>query len=334
MPFAPLRAVAAVVITGAVLLPRAAAAQAPPTSDAPVSTSALINEQLDHRITLSLDGPFTDALKKIQTESGGVAVTADPLVYDALPWGGDTTIRATFKNVLLRHALDGLAHKLGLTWRLGDQSVELEPMPALKRLGRRATVEELSALNLLSTTPLKIATTEPTIQQLLSTVDSALEAAKSDFAVENRAFAPSAQATKINVARNATLADGLEALARQTEATWYVWGRSIEVLRKDEAIRLQLAKKVSLHVNDADVAQVLGELSTKSGVPFEIERGAQQRVPVEFRKVRLTLDGASVQQALEAIQGSTGLGYVITDRGVYIWNQNPNPPAPATAPAR
>src|SRR5947207_3201688 len=85
--------------------PSLSAAQTPPTSDAPVSTSALINQQLDHRITLTLDGALTDSLHKIQAETG-VSIAVDPLVYDALPWGGDTTIKANFKNVLLRKALD------------------------------------------------------------------------------------------------------------------------------------------------------------------------------------------------------------------------------------
>jgi hypothetical protein len=76
-----------------------------------------------------------------------------------------------------------------------------------------------------------------------------------------------------------------------------------------------------------DVAQVLTELSQQAGVRFEIEPGSLQRVPAEVRNIQLMLDNSSIVQALDSVAGFTGLGYVITPRGVYIWNQSYGEPA-------
>jgi hypothetical protein len=71
-----------------------------------------------------------------------------------------------------------------------------------------------------------------------------------------------------------------------------------------------------------DVGQVLSELSHRAGVSFEIEPGAIQRVPADVRNVHLMLDNSTVQQAMETIAGFTDLSYVVTPRGVYIWNRS------------
>jgi hypothetical protein len=134
------------------------------------------------------------------------------------------------------------------------------------------------------------------------------------------------------VARGATLMDALESLARDTRATWYPWGKSIIIVPKEDQARNQLAKNVTIRYNGVDVSQVLAELSQRAGVDFTIQPGAIQRIPPEFRTVRLLLDNASIRQALESICGFTGLGYVVNEHGVYIWNESNNPGSPTRPP--
>jgi hypothetical protein len=81
-----------------------------------------------------------------------------------------------------------------------------------------------------------------------------------------------------------------------------------------------LEKEVTLRHEGTDVAQVLAELSSRCGVPFRYEPGAIQSLPPQTRGIRLVLSGASAIDALEAIAGATGLGYVVKDDNVYIWN--------------
>jgi len=298
----------------------------------PEDTSALINEALDKNITLQLDGMLPDVLKTIDAKTG-VHIEPSRSVYTLLPWGEQTRVKATVENQTLRQALTAISQKLGLTWSLGQFEVELKPMPALARLGRRATVAELQALDVLHSTPYSPpANGAHTVQAVVDSVDQKLASVKQPgLAVELRAGEganPQEGAINleqnVNIPRNATLAAALEELTRQTNATWYPWGKSVVIVPKQEQIRLQLGKTITARFNGADILDVLNTLSERTGVPLSIEPGAIQRVPPEYRTVRSQLENATVRQVLDNIRGLTGLDYVVKPDGIYIWNQNPN----------
>jgi hypothetical protein len=156
------------------------------------------------------------------------------------------------------------------------------------------------------------------VKDLLAQVDGKLEAAKSAFAVENRM--PGEQTVALAVPRNATLMEALEAIPKSTGGTWYPWGKTLVIVPKEEPIRNQLARTITVRFNNMDISQVLSELATRSGVPFTIEPGAVGKVNPEARRVTLDLYNAAVQQALESISGVTGLSYTVNDKGVYLWN--------------
>lgn len=287
-------------------------------------TSALINDALDKPVKLDLNTVLPEAMRAIGKNTG-VRIEAAPAVWELLPWGDQTNVTAKIENVTLRDALEAITRKLGLTYALKDEALELRPMPALARLGRRSTVQELQALDFLASTPAKLDTEKLTVRQLIEAVDSKLE--KTQFAVESRP-GDVVQDQVIAVPRNATLMEALESIAKETRATWYPWGKSIVIVPKEDQIRNQLSKTVNLRYPGTDVAQVLTELSQRAGVPFEIEPGAIQRIAPEFRRIKLDLYDASITKALEAIAGFTGLGYVVNEKGVYIWNALNNPAAP------
>jgi hypothetical protein len=69
-----------------------------------------------------------------------------------------------------------------------------------------------------------------------------------------------------------------------------------------------------------DLSQVLMELSQHAGVDFDVQPGAIQSVPTEFRTVKLLFDNVTVKQALDSLAGFTGLSWTVNDKGVYIWN--------------
>lgn len=288
------------------------------------NTSALINEALDKQVVLDLNGTLPAAMRAIGDKTG-VTIEAAPLVWDLLPWGEQTNITAKIEGQTLRDALEAITRKLGLVFVVKEHVVELQPMPALRRLGRRATVRELQALDLLASNPAGLGTEQPTMRQLVERVDKRLEELKSPFAIENRPGPGVAQDDQVFVGRNATLLEALESLAKETSLTWYPWDRSIVIVPKQDQIRNQLAKLISVRYNGVDVHQVLVELAQRSGVEFTIEPGAVQRIPPEFRTLRLQLNDASIQQALESIAGFTGLNYNVTDRGVYVWNPSSSP---------
>ena len=282
-------------------------------------TSALINEELDKLAEFQLSGTFPQAIKEI-TAKTGVPIEVTPQTYDLLPWGEQTTINAKIANQTLRKALEAITRKLGLTLELKDEAIEIKPLPALRRLGRRATVEELGVLDLLSRTELKLDADRPTLRQVVAAVDNRLDELKSAFAVENRAQADAVLDAPVPVARNATLLAALDAIPQATDATWYPWGDTLIVLPKADHVRDTLSKTITRSWTGVDVSQVLAELSNVSGTNFVIEPGAVQRIPGDSRNIRLVLENAPIQQALESIAGFTGLAWSVNDKGVYIWN--------------
>jgi hypothetical protein len=289
-------------------------------------TSALINQQLDQPFELTLSNdPLPQAMKKIGDKTG-VRIEPTDAVYNLLPWGDQTTINAKIANQSLRDAMTAIDRKLGLEFVLKDDYVELRPVPALARLGRRATLQELAVLDVLASTPLNLGTEKPKLPALLEGIDQKLAEVKSSFSVENR-LGEHFNDRIITISRGATLAEALEAIPQQTEGTWYPWEKSIVVVPKEEQIRNQLNQTITVRWDSVDIEQVLQELSQRSGVPFSFEAGAIQRVPTEYRKVRLVLQEVPIKQALETINSVTGLGYSVTEDGVYIWN------AAVTAPS-
>src|SRR5687768_8085858 len=121
--------------------------------DAAQDSSALINEALDKPVEVELKTTLPNALNEIKNRTG-VPIELAPGVLELLPWGDQTTLNLTIKNQTLRQAIGAIARTLGLVHVLTPEAVELRPMPALQRLGRRATVEELKALDLLASNPL------------------------------------------------------------------------------------------------------------------------------------------------------------------------------------
>jgi hypothetical protein len=279
-------------------------------------TSALINKQLDSQQNLKLDTTLPDAMQQIGNQTG-VRLEADPAVWDLLPWGDQTSIKANIQNHTLRQGLTAITQRLALEFVLGDESVQLRPIPALRRLGRRATVDELAVLDLMTTTPINLPTDHPTLREIVAAVNDGLSRGKSPFAMDDRA-ADAVQDQKISVPKNASLADALEDSVQQSDTAWYPWGKTIVIVGKEELIRYQLSKTLTARYNGVDVSQVLLELFQRAGVDFTVEPGAYQKVPQQFRSVQLMLDNASVQQSLESIGGYTGLSFDVTEKGVHV----------------
>ncbi len=280
-------------------------------------TSALINKALDGQISLTINSVLPKAMEQI-TEKSGIRIEADPAIWDLLPWGQDTNINARIENKTLREALDLITRKLALTFVLKDEAIELQPMPALRRLARRSTVQELGALDQLASTPADLADTQPTVGRLLEAVDTKLASLKSPYAIENRVSDVLPKDKRVFVARNATLMDALESIAKDTPATWYPWGKSILIVTKEDRIRALLQKSLTVRYNSVDVLQVLLELSARTGVRFDIAPGAIATVAPESRKVKAIFENATAQQILEAVSGSTGLSWTPKDDSVAI----------------
>jgi hypothetical protein len=282
------------------------------------SSSALISQALDKQVDrLNVQGGLLDVTRQIEIQTG-VRVEATRAVYDALPWGPDTSISVNMRNMTLRQALDDIAQHLGLVVTLGNEAVILQPTPALRRLGRRATLAEIQSLDLLASTPLSPPGAAMTVGQVLSAVDQKLMDAQSTFSIEDRAFDAQTSQKTLNVPRNATLMDAMDLISDQTDGTWYPWGHNIVVVAKAEATRQLLSKRIMLRFRDAPLQQVLLDLQAQSGTTFQMSPGALQQVPAAYSRVTLVLEDASIDQALQSISGVTGLKFTPAADGVDV----------------
>lgn len=287
------------------------------------TTSALINQALDKPTKLTLNNLLPQAMEMIQKQTD-VPIKADPAVWELLPWGRDTNINATIDNQTLRQALEAITRKLGLRFEIKNEALILEPIPALRRLARRSTASELAALEVLQKEMLPTSGTL-SVKALLDAVDAQLATIKSPYVVDRPAAELVPMSTEVNVARNSTLLDALEAMDKQSNATWYPWGKTVVILSKQDQIKRQLNRTITVRYGGTDLAQVLSDLSQKAGVPFDIEAGSILQLPPEARTINLILEDYSVHDALEAIRGTTGLDFMIREGGVYIWNQSSSP---------
>lgn len=284
-------------------------------------TAALINQELDKQFQMEISTqPLPKVMERI-TAGTGVRIEAQNAVWELLPWGRDTNVGLKIEHTTLREALTRMTQRLGLTWVLKDESIEIQPMPALRRLAQRASLQEVDALHLLATTPLELGTQRPTIRQLLEAVDLKLAGEKRvQVAVENRIADAIPQDKAIFVPRNSTLMEALESVHKQTTATWYPWGRNIVVMTKSERTRALLAKPLEIAVNERgmEVMQLLGEIAARTGVPFEFQPGVIQTIPADARTIRGVIRNAPAEQVLQAVSASTGLIYTVQDDKVHV----------------
>lgn len=293
-------------------------------------SSALINKALDDQFNVTIDATLPNAMEII-TQKTGVPMREDPAIWELLPWGRETKIQAKFENVTLRDALKVITRTLGLQMVLRDEYVEIQAVPALKRLAQRASRDELKSLDVLATRQLALGDQQPTLAKLLETIDLKLAAEKDvQLAIENRTTDAIPQDKRVFVPRNATLMDALDSLPKDTKATWYPWGKSILIVTKEDRTRRLLSRPLTIRPGDrgVDVLQLLMDLAARTGVAFEFQPGVIQALPAEARLVRGMFDNAPAQQILEGIAAATGLAYAVQDDKVVISSGNGAAAAP------
>jgi hypothetical protein len=292
---------------------------------------AKVNRLLDEPLALNLETrPLPEVLEAI-TEATKVPFLVEETTYALLPYGRETPISVTVNGTPLRQTMAAITRRLGLEPALRDERVELRPVPALRRAGRRATVQEIALLDLLAGARLDLVEDQLSAAQLLEAIDLKLQdldaAAKEagrqppGFAVENR-LEDRLREQPVFVRRDATLLEAMEAVETQTGGTWFPSGDTVVTLPKEAWVKQMLERPVTLAYDRVGVGQVLADLERAAGVPFRIEPGALQRVPTPYRAVRLFLENQTVREALESLGGETGLGYAADGAGVIVYHED------------
>ncbi|MEM1011545.1 MAG: hypothetical protein AAGI46_04910 [Planctomycetota bacterium] len=305
-------------------------AEAQPTTqvaDEARVSEATINRLLDGDAALTVSNrPLPEVLAEI-TRQTNVPFQVPDETWHTLPYGMETPISVSVTATPLRQTIAAIAQRLGLQYVARDGRVEMLPLPSLRRVGRRTTVEEVAMLDLLSGLRLDLVEDRPTVAQLLEAVDLALEEVDSaaqeagrtqpGYVVDNR-LPDMLRERPVFVSRDATLASAMEAIAQQTAATWYPDSAKLIVLPKDEWVLRALDRPVRLAYERAELQQVIDDLERLAGLPFRIAPGSLAKVEPRFQQVRLYLEEATIRQALDSLGGITGLAWEVDSDGVYL----------------
>ena len=110
-----------------------------------------LQRALDQPLTLNLPSqPLSEAFKQIAA-TANVPLQVDPACYELLPYGDTMRVKIDFNQSNMREALDVLLMPLGLQTSISGSVLLIRPSAALKHIGHRADLEELTLLKELWT---------------------------------------------------------------------------------------------------------------------------------------------------------------------------------------
>ncbi|MEE9294160.1 MAG: hypothetical protein V3W34_04225 [Phycisphaerae bacterium] len=286
---------------------------------AQVDMESLIHQALDQVVHFEVvDKPLPEAFLTV-AEQTGVAISISPESLKLLPHGANTRMTARMKNIPLRDGIERLVKPLGMRYRVAGDGLVVEPAPALRRIGRRATWDELETLQWLGS--LEWSAGEEGWGALRDRLH---------FQVDHDAPAEAL----LQSLNRAGAGPASEVLSRACEAvgwTWYPSGKRIVVIERGRQIQRELSRPITLRAQHQRLSDVLAELAQKAHMTFHFEPGAVASVPHETRRdFSVLLVDASVEQALEVICGATGLSFAVGRDGVRF--SNPQRPTSSDRP--
>ncbi|MFW6065507.1 MAG: hypothetical protein ACOC9S_01675 [Planctomycetota bacterium] len=286
-----------------------------PASSSGQETDVRVQQALDKPVNLEIsDAPITEVAEQLGAMTG-VKFVLDDRVIERLPYGRQSPMSVTLRDITLREALTPMLAPQALQWRVEQDVVRIVPAPALSRMGRRATYDELQLLGTLYAEKLSRA------EELEDGLDELRELSGNDNL--ELSLKPDTGRSEVlreaNAELPATGAEWLEAVCEPHDWTWYVSGDRIMVIEQTEQIRRQLGRQVSLRYQDAELVAVLLELARKADVHLSIDPDTFNYLPAETREsFNLIMSDATISQALEVIAGVTGLAFETTNEGLQV----------------
>jgi hypothetical protein len=254
----------------------------------------------------------------------GVEITLDDDAIEFLPYGEQTRLKVTLKNIKLSKALGRVLSQQGLTWQREGDAIRILPTGALYRLGRRTSFDELRLLGAVHATRIGAETPPDEVRKALASA-AGLEEVSLEFRVSPHRLKNGLAAAKTDALKRAgmalpgTGADWLEMLCHGMDWTWYCRGEEIVILDKAAQVERQLQKQVSVKYRKAKLQDVLFELAGKARVELRMSPGVMRHVPEGIKdSLNLIMEEATVSQALQALSGATGLKFTPTAKGLKV----------------
>jgi hypothetical protein len=278
---------------------------------------AVLQKRLDAPVTQTIkDKPIGDVFAAL-SKATGVKFVIDPDTPAYLPYGGQTRLDVTLKDVTLRNALPAMLNPQALAWEIDGETIRIVPSEPLYRMCRRATYDELSILGRILAGRIDSPDEDGGILQRLREVTGrkGLKLVLPPMADDSRkeALAQAGQALP------GAVADWLDMFCRGRDLTWYLDKTSLIVLPVEAQVRRQLQRKVSLRYQNAKLIDALLDLTKKARVKLSLTPGVMNLLPARTRSnFTLILADATIDQTLEVIAGATGLQFSVTADGIAV----------------
>lgn len=278
----------------------------------------LLEEALDQsvaRIEIA-DQPLEDAFRLIEQQTG-VRFVIEPSTFELMPYGRRTRVSIVMESTPLRSGLRRMTDRLGLTARADKDVLRVEPGPALRRIGHRATLENLSVIERLAGGPWT-------------------PALRADVPIELRIDPQCNPAAALDAALaqagGGSALSQLDAAAAALGWTWWPGDGRVVVATRVEFNRARLEAPAELSYQRTALDDLLVDLGRRAGVTMLFEPGCLARIRARGRVCDLV--APTVRQALELLCGRTGLRFEVTSDGVSLsLPETPAPPADRGAEA-
>ena len=272
--------------------------------DAPPPSSAAVEKAMDARIEqVAIAGrAIPDALAELGTKAG-VRIGVDDAAMDLLPWGRETKVAdLKAENATLREILPQVLGALGLSAeeRAGDLMVVASP--ALMRINRRASWDDLRLLRKCNDTAYSA---------------EAFGEFKLQYRISAKVDAPGMLAAQMAKAGQGTIAQILEVATGSLGWTWFPDNDHLVVMTLEAQYAHRLARRVTVRYNNTPLSTILVDLAKRANIGLSLEPGMMLKLPqATAQSYTLSLQQSSIRQAFEVICAETGLKYEIDRDGV------------------
>jgi hypothetical protein len=287
------------------------------------SDDVKVQQALDKPVEYAVeDAPIREIFAGL-AKTAGVAIEVHEDTLAMLPYGSQTRMKVTLKNIQLRKALDTVLSKHALHWKVREGKIVILPSEALYRSVRRVSFDELKVLGVVHSARLFPKSKKgEVIEQLRKATDN--EELKLRFKVRN------VQPEDFRKTQEAAMKRAEEALPGSGQAwlnmlclgqdwTWYVEGDTIVVIDRKSQLERQLQQQVTLQYKKANLRDVLFDLAGRGQFRLTLSPGVLTYLPASVQdSTNLVMKDVTIAQALEAISGATGLEFQRTSSGVRV----------------
>lgn len=272
------------------------------------------------------DVPIGEALAAIEKKTG-VPIHMSDFAYGLIPLGRALKFNeVSLRNVTLQDGLLGMVAPLGMTIEVVGGGIEVAPKPALLRIGRRASWDEIGTLHELS----RLKGGAP------KTVQSIMERAQFDGVGGEDAKNMLGSELRAALNQNGAAEQLLDEYCANYELTWYPQDRFLVFSPATRRFEQLLERNVAIDVVNLPLVEVLHVISGQCGVPIQLNEQDMSRIPAPvLESVSLRIDGYSASHALAALCRESPLTYNLSPEGVRIFASNDSVASPMnSAPTR